>query len=291
MKKFIYSCGKEKLEISLDGPFVHTDSDLNSFSLAENTEKYPDTDGDEPIETLYEARPISISGYIRAESKYELRELRHKLERTFNGKDYGKLMYCCDNNKFYADVKADRPVGFGNVIGNMQTFIIYLKIHDFYWKKYRNRFKGMEHIISTDRDLIRGEFQLPCVWTEIYTRKTVYNAGDVKTPPVISVMGTEGERPSGDYTESGIDIINHSTGEHLLVKCDTFKGETLVIDNTVPMIFLNGNDGLQYFDESDGSDFFDLQTGGNDIEIVNKCKDNTINVSLEFTEKYRSVPI
>lgn len=287
MKSFIYEDENNKIEISLNGPYVYSGSDLNSYSLTQVTEKYPNTDGEEVSEVLYEPRPISINGYIRAKSILELENLRHNLQKAFDGKSFGRLRYNNGARSFYADVKAEKNVEFGTPTGTMQTFIIYLKIHNFYWKKYRLKYADMTTYLSTRQDLIHGSFKLPCVWTELYNRKTVINNGEVKVGMIITIKG----KSDTDNQEMGLDIINHSTNEHLMIKYDCLKDDVLVIDNSNFMVYLNNEKALHLVDENDGSDFFALQVGENDIEIVNNRTDNEFEVSLGFTEMYRSVPV
>lgn len=287
MKRFIYEDVNNKIEICLNGPYVYSSSELNDYTLTQNTEKYPNTDGEEVGEILYEPRSISISGYIRAERAAELEKLRYKLVKAFDGKTFGRLRYTNGSNDFYADVKAEKQPSFGTAMGNMQTFIIYLKIHDFYWKKYRHRYADINTVLSTRRDLIRGSFILPCVWTEIFNRKIVVNSGDVETGMTITIKG----KSDTDNQEMGVDIVNHSTGKHLKIKYDCLKDDVLIIDSKNYMVYLNNEKALQLVDETAESDFFGLQAGQNDIEIVNNRTDNEIEVSLGFTEMYRSVPV
>ena len=287
MKKFIYEDSDNKIEISLNGPYVYSSSDLNGYTLTQVTEKFPNTDGEEVGEVLYEPRSINIKGYLRANSKAELEKLRYNLHKIFDGKTFGRLRYVNGTNKFYANVKAEKSVEFGTSTGFMQTFIIYLKIHDFYWKRYRHNYADVNTVLSVKQDVIHGSFALPCVWTEIYNRKTVVNSGDVKVGMIITLKGKSGTENQG----KGIEIINHSTNEHLTVKYDCIKDDMLVIDSKDFMVYLNNEKSLQLVDENNGSDFFCLQVGKNDIEIVNYCTDNELEVSLGFTEMYRSVPI
>lgn len=287
MKSFIYEDENNRIEISLDGPYVYSSADLNSYALTQVTEKYPNTDGEEVGEVLYGPRSISINGYIRARSLIELEKLRYNLQKTFDGKTFGRLRYINGTNKFYANVKAEKSVEFGTVAGTMQTFIIYLKIHDFYWKKYRHKYVDGVTYLATRQDLIFDSFTLPCVWTELCNRKTIVNKGEVKTGMIITVKG----RSDTDNQEQGIDIINHSTNEHVTVKYDCMKDDVLVIDSTDFMVYLNNEKALQLVDENDGSDFFTLKVGENDIEIVNKRTDTEIELTIGFTEMYRSVPI
>ena len=287
MKKFIYEDEINKIEISFNSPFVYSSADLNSYSLTQQTERYPNTDGEEVREVLYEPRSVSINGYIKAESLMDLEKLRYKRICAFDGKTTGKLRYYNDTERFYAVVKAEKTTEFGSPVGFMQTFIIHLKIHDFYWKRYRHNYSDLNTVISVRQNLVHGEFMLPCVWTELHHRKTVVNNGQVDAPFILTVKG----KSDTDNQNIGFDIVNHSTGKHLKIMYDCTKNEVMTIDGENYMLYLNGKKSLHLVDENDGSDFFDLRVGENDIEIINGRTDNEYEITLGFTEMYRSVPI
>ena len=138
------------------------------------------------------------------------------------------------------------------------------------------------------KDLIQSSFTLPCVFTERIHRQEVDNAGDFRAEPVITIYNEY--QPAGisllslDY---GVEIINHTTGQKILLERETVPGEVVIIDIPKRRITSNlaGDITASISQDTFLSDFW-LETGRNDVESINYSLGENICVVMQYDNQY-----
>lgn len=135
-------------------------------------------------------------------------------------------------------------------------------------------------------DLICDEFMMPCLFSKRVNRCLIYNRGDFRTEPVFTIYNILKEEKTTSEQE-GIELINHTTGQHLLLECNTEFGETITID--IPgrsiMSSLKGNLSAILSENSFLSNFW-LESGVNDLEAINYNTGESLDIKLSFENQY-----
>lgn len=148
--------------------------------------------------------------------------------------------------------------------------------------------KGKTVSLFHRKNLIRSSFTLPCIFTEKVCRKQIINAGDVDTEPVITVFN---DVVSSDIAvmslDFGLEVINHTTGQKILLAYETQPGETVTIDIPGRQILSNmQGDITDVISKNSFLSDFVLVPGLNDVEVINYSVDQKIGVLIFYQNRY-----
>ena len=153
---------------------------------------------------------------------------------------------------------------------------------------YFTGMKTEQDTLFSREDLISGSFTLPCVFTERITRKIVVNHGDVKAEPVFAICNvTNGSGVTSVSEDYGIYIVNHTTGQSILLLYRTSPGETITVDIPNRKIISDMAGDITYTISHDTflSNFW-LEQGENDLEAVNYNTSEVITMSIQYENQY-----
>lgn len=136
-------------------------------------------------------------------------------------------------------------------------------------------------------DKVRSSFTLPCVFTERTNRLLVTNRGDVCAEPVFMVHHAAQDEASALDEAIGLELINHTTGQRILVEHGTVPDETVTIDIAERQITSDIDGDITHTLSQDSylSDFW-LDVGVNDVEAVNYNTAARIGVVMRYDNRY-----
>ncbi|MBE7041639.1 MAG: hypothetical protein E7400_06710 [Ruminococcaceae bacterium] len=144
-----------------------------------------------------------------------------------------------------------------------------------------------EHVLFLRRDLISGNFVLPCVFTERVSRVSVVNHGTISVEPVIHIVSVGSENEEAALGDSSITVVNHTTGQQLTLQYRPEPGETVTVDIPARSIV---SDKLGSIPEvlSSGSflSAFYLTAGVNDVEVISHNAGEGLTLSLLYSSQY-----
>ena len=250
---------------------------------------YIDADGTETLGVLYEPRSITIKGYIRANNRKEMYQRRQTMLKILNGKDKGMLIYTCDTGKYQTEAELESLVEWGTPIQNFYPFVVYFSAYKFYWKSADCR----ETPIFTREKKLKNTFSLPKAFSTRTSKANICNHGDVDTPCIFEIVCTAAGSEAG--TEKGIEIINRTTGKHLVIDRDMQAGEKILIDteHVSVMSSVAGNILNRVRFDSDTVYKTDLsmrlKIGENMIECIHYNSQQAIAVNLKHYDLYSGV--
>ena len=138
------------------------------------------------------------------------------------------------------------------------------------------------------KDLVQSSFTLPCIFTERIHRLEVINAGDVQSEPIIKVYNDYQKSGVSLFSKDyGVEIINHTKGQKILLEREIISGETITIDipNRRITSDVAGDITASISLNSFLSDFW-LAVGKNDIEVVNYSTGENIGVVMTYDNQY-----
>lgn len=137
------------------------------------------------------------------------------------------------------------------------------------------------------RDLINGSFVLPCIFTERISRTMVVNQGTISTEPVLKIYSTGGDAEQVDLGDSGMTIVNHTTGRKITFNYNLLPGEILTVDIPARNIISNisGSVPGALSEDSFLSDFY-LCPGANDVEVISYNAGKELAVSVTYKNQY-----
>lgn len=138
------------------------------------------------------------------------------------------------------------------------------------------------------QNLIRSSFTLPCPFTERVHRKQVVNRGDVAAEPVITVFNDVAVSDVGVMSlDFGLEVVNHTTEQSVLLEYETVPGETVTIDipNRNITSSIAGDITNRISKNSFLSDFI-LAPGANDLEVMNYSLGQKISVLVTYQNQY-----
>lgn len=137
-------------------------------------------------------------------------------------------------------------------------------------------------------DLITSTFTLPCVFTRRTNRLLVVNAGDVRAEPVFTIYNDNRAAAAATAdTEAGVAMINHTTGQQLVLERAAAPGEVVTIDipNRQIVSSLDGDVTSVISQDTYLSDFW-LDVGVNDVEAVSYATGERIGVVMTYYNQY-----
>jgi len=135
-------------------------------------------------------------------------------------------------------------------------------------------------------DIICDTFMLPCMFSKRVSRRLIHNHGDLRAEPVFKVCNRSKSETEA-LEKGGVELINHTTGQRILLECTTDLGETITIDikNRSVASNVKGNLATILSQNSFLSDFW-LEPGVNDLEAINYNPGEIIDVVLSFDNQY-----
>lgn len=247
------------------------------------TQKAPYQDGVTYIDTSLNARQLTIEGAILPTSREQLFDLRRDMARVFNPKlGPGILRYEYDGGRKEIQAVADASPAFPDRRGGImaQSFLITLLCPDPYWMDTFDTEQVMADFI--------GGLTFPIVTPTAFTKRgnpmLIINAGDVDTPLLLEFYG-----PARNPR-----IVNHTTGEFILIRRDLAEGDILRIDTSFgrKRIEIQRQDGtfenaFYYIDL--GSTLFSLVPGENLIEFFADESGAEVKLAVKYRNRYVGV--
>lgn len=148
---------------------------------------------------------------------------------------------------------------------------------------YFNDFNDTIKSISGRKDLINGEFLLPCVWTEYLQRGVIHNTGDKIIFPTIRITA-----PTATESMSAtITIINNTTKAFIKLDYVMQQNEVVTLDLSTRRInsSINGNITNKISDDTVLSNFY-LDFGENDISFDTDAEGQILTANVEYNRIY-----
>lgn len=241
-----------------------------------NVVSYAGQDGQETISEMAAPRVITISGDVCS-----MDMLQHELSRAVRILNKpGRLKLYLGNRQRKIDCRVN---AFELVprSGVYQPFVLQL-IAD---KPFFEDFKNLSVGVFSRMDMVGNDNILPMALTGRSSEVNINNLGHVKTEPIFYVYNISGG--TGEASENGFEILNHTTGQHIRLNYSTIDNEIITIDLPGRKITSNKNGNLIQYISNDTflSDFW-LSVGANTIEAINNNPNEDINVVCEFTNQY-----
>lgn len=197
----------------------------------------------------------------------------------------GGDVYTRDNNNIEKALKILSKDVWLTVIKGAKRRKIYTKIKEFEIYNKNGGYSGFVLQLEADspyfidlqqdvnavyerKNLVSGEFTLPCMFTQRTVGKNVINRGSERTYPVIVLYdsGSNGKTA----TENTITLINDITGKSVTFEYETSEDEVITVDfeKRTAESSLNGDIANHLALENYFSEFY-LDTGENFINIIN----------------------
>lgn len=291
MTRAVFKTSKGSIVFGNDSPYaLQVIEGTGGGSLYKTTAQYLDTDGAETLDILYEPRPLTIKGYIRATNQSEMHALRKKMIHILNGKDKGTLEYACPSGVYQTEAELDGLTEWGASMQTFYPFVVYLKANKFYWKSVR---ENKQTILKAEK-MLRTTFTLPCVFSIRSAVSDVWNQGEVDTPFVIEIYASQGQVNLLN-TENGIEIINHTTGKHILINHEMQTGETVRVDTDNISVTSTTQGNILNKVQFDADDEYEtdlslsLVPGKNELECINYDRSRTIAVVVRYYDMFVGV--
>ena len=229
-----------------------------------NTINYAGQEGRETLSSMRTYRTITMKGDIEGANKdYEIRRAIKifsepvEMEISVNGRRRKCMCRC---------TTFDPPFGKKH----FKEFVMQLECDSPYFMdvlETKERIYGIDkHLTLKYVNYFKDENGQPTykVISEIVHKVAVYNSGDVKAEPIITIINT------GVTTEKtdGIKIFNETTNQKICLDYVTHEGETIVVNIPERKIYSNIEKNLINLltDDSFLSDFY-LDEGTNIISV------------------------
>lgn len=148
---------------------------------------------------------------------------------------------------------------------------------------YFNDFNDTVKHISERKDLINGDFVLPCVWTEFCQSGVVRNTGDKIIFPIINITATN----STESTDATITVTNNTTGAFIKLNYVMKQGEVITVDLSTRRIKsdINGNITNRISNDTVLSNFY-LDLGDNEIAFETDADNQFLTATVEYNRIY-----
>lgn len=264
--------GKQDSPGKMYTPYIITEFHPNEVNTTYQQDDFI-TDGALFSNFRYNARIVSLRGYILPRKGEKLENLRRALYTKLNGKKISKLSYFDGNKKFFCVAFADAPV-CANAVKNSVEFNINFTVPDFFWYDSEKTVVA----VAERTNLLQTPFTLPMMFTQRISRATVINENEFEIYPKFNVVAK-------NITEAGsLYIINHTTGEQVVLSgLSVEDGTQIVVDCKELTATINGESVINYF--NDFSDFT-LIPGINDLECIDSNEKRETVVTLEYYKPY-----
>lgn len=221
----------------------------------------------------YNARIVSLRGYILPRKGDKIEELRQQLYTKLNGKKNEKLTYYDGHKKYFCIAFADAPV-CANAVKNSVEFNINFTVPDFFW--YDNE-KTIIPVGKTIK-LLQTPFTLPMMFGQRISEATIENENEFEIYPKFTLIAK-------NITENGaIRVTNHTTGQQIIFSgLNVDDGKKIAVDCKKLTATIDGVSVINYF--NDFSDFA-LTPGVNELECVDSNENRETIVALEYYKPY-----
>ena len=213
--------------------------------------------GQETVNVHTSSRIITISGDVFIKDNNAIEKLIGVLTQDawltiYNGKK---------KRKIYTKI---REFEIYNKNGGYSGFVLQVEADNPYFKDL----EPTQTFVFERENLVKGEINLPCVFTRRIVGSDVENKGFGQTYPTITIYdrGKNGKV----FDEKNITFINRKTGETITFEYETCDGEIVTIDfeNRKAYSNLNG-DIMPYLALENYLSAFYLDKGKNFIDVVN----------------------
>lgn len=267
--------GKIDFRFGGDYPVRVTDIDgLYPVERTFNTVSYADIDGVDTISSSISGRTVTVGGDIKISNKRFLSEMLKVLDKPGElYMDFGekKRKLVCRSAHFTPGERNRKYMRFVILFSSDMPY--------FYG------FDEETEYVRKREDTIGKNFVLPCVFTISSTENDVVVNGDAVCEPVFEITCIKEAAIPNE--ESGISVINETTGESIKLCLYLRKNEIILIDVENRKITSNmrGN-MLKYISEDTFLHRFKLGIGLNHIKIVSDNTDEQINALCRYRCRY-----
>ncbi len=253
-------------------PYIITEFHPNEVNASYQQDDFI-TDGALFSNFRYNARIVSLKGYILPRGIEDIEELRKKLYRKLNGKKNEKLTYYDGHKKYFCIAFADAPV-CANAVKKSIEFNINFTIPDFFW--YDNEKISLP--VGKTTKLLQTSFSLPMMFGQRISEATIKNDNEFEIYPVLTFVAK-------NITKDGsIYIKNQTTGQQvILTGLDVYDSKQIVVDCKKMTATMDGVNVINYF--NDFSDF-SLVPGLNVLECVDSNGNRETMVAVEYYQPY-----
>lgn len=237
---------------------------------------YAGEPGQETISEKDLARVITLSGDVRGPLRQELARMMRVLYLP------GELRIASDDKRRRIACRCtavEEPVRQG---GDMARFVVQFTADRPYFTDYAQQRVS----VYQQENFLQTTFTLPCALSTRTSRGIVVNAGDVAAEPVLTIACEEAETVLAEE-ETGIEVINHTTGQSLFLLYQPEPGETVVI-NVPERTITSSKDGnlLDKLSRDSYLSQFWLGTGPNDVEAVRHGLVGDVSMECTFDNQY-----
>lgn len=246
-----------KITLGGEGFNILSVEGLGLLTKSYTTVKYVNKGGQQTINVQHNSRVITIGGdvYTRDNDNME------KALKILSDDVWLTVFSGTKKRKIYTKIKEFTVY---NKNGGYSGFTLQLEADS----PYFNDLAQDVNTIYGRKNLITGEFTLPCVFTERTNGKTVVNKGGLKTYPKIVLydIGFNGKYE----TEKTITLVNETTGKSVTFDYETTSGEVITVDFDKRTIESNyAGDILNVLALENYLSEFCLEEGENFINIIN----------------------
>lgn len=255
-------------------------TNYSGLSLTEKsflTASYAESPGQVTIREKAEARVITLRGDYVGDSGFlslGMRILNQKGYLTVtNGMKTRRIQAYCSH------FEMKKPCGI------YREFVVQFTADNPFFEGA----EAVEMALYSRKDLVKGNFTLPCVFTQRIMTSSVYNHGDVMTEPVFKIFCNCGS----DAGEKGILLKNETTGSQLWLQYALQEGETVTVDVAKRQIISdavreenNGGNLIFFITDDTVLKNLYLVPGENRFVVTNFATESDVLVTCSIKEKY-----
>lgn len=247
-----------KITLGKDGFNILSAEGLGLTTKSYTTVECVSRSGQETINVHENARVITIGGdvYIRDNKNKE------KALKILSDDVWLTVITGAKKRKIYTKI---REFEIYNKNGGYMGFVLQLEADN-------PCFKDLQQDVNTiyeRKNLVSGEFILPCIFTERTVGRQVINKGSQITYPKIVIYDLGGNGKT--ETEKIITLLNKRTGKSVTFEYETSEGEVITVDfdrRTAESNYTGDITNCLAL-ENYLSEFY-LEEGENFIDIINK---------------------
>jgi hypothetical protein len=256
-------------------PYIITEFHPNEVNTSYQQDNFI-TDGALFSNFRYEARIVSLRGYILPRKGDKIEELRQRLYTKLNGKKSTELVYFDGKKKFFCMAFADAPV-CANAVKNSVEFNINFTVPDFFWHDSQKTVIA----VGERTKLLKTPFTIPMMFAQRISKATVENENEFEIYPRFTIIAK-------NITEDGsIYITNHTTSQQIVLSGLAIEDDSqIVVDCKKLTATVNNESIINNF--NDFSDF-SLVPGLNTLECIDSNGNRETIVSLEYYRPYIGV--
>lgn len=253
-------------------PYIITEFYPNEVNTAYQQDDYI-TDGALFSNFRYEARIVSLRGYILPRKGEDVKVLRQALYTKLNGKKQTKLVYYDGNKRYFCNAFADTPV-CAKELKNTVEFNINFTIPDFFWLEY----ELTTATVASRENLIKTPFTMPMIFAQRISTATVQNEQEFEIFPKFIII-------ANNISAAGvIYILNHTTGEQIVISdLNVENGSEITIDCKQLTASVNGIDIINNCNDFSG---FSLIPGNNLLECVDNNEGRNSIVCVKYYRQF-----